>query len=116
MDRGERRGLCANENRSVRAQEARERKIEERHRERLDRLETIIYGQHEKLDRLEDLVYRVMHRDRVGIERSPRYEISPEIASASISSQSSLETLTSHPKPDTVLREHQNLGQDYIKE
>lgn len=34
-------------------------------RDRLARLEKMVYAQHEKLDRLEDLVYRVMHRDRV---------------------------------------------------
>lgn len=61
----------------VRDQEARSRKREELHRERLERLETMVYSQHEKLDRLEDLVYRVMHRDRVGLEvdsESPKYE------------------------------------------
>jgi hypothetical protein len=52
----------------VRDQEARSRKGEERQRERMDRLENLVYAQHEKLDRLEDLVYRVMHRDRVGRE------------------------------------------------
>jgi hypothetical protein len=63
--------------RRVRDQEARSRKREERQRERLDRLETMVYAQHEKLDRLEDLVYRVMHRDRVtfhGESESPPYE------------------------------------------
>jgi uncharacterized membrane protein YgaE (UPF0421/DUF939 family) len=54
--------------RSVRDQEARSRKREERQRERMDRLENLVYAQHEKLDRLEDLVYRVMHRDRVARE------------------------------------------------
>jgi hypothetical protein len=49
----------------VRDQESRSRKREERQRERMDRLEDLVYAQHEKLDRLEDLVYRVMHRDRV---------------------------------------------------
>jgi hypothetical protein len=49
----------------VRDQEARSRKREERQRERMDRLENLVYAQHEKLDRLEDLLYRVMHRDRV---------------------------------------------------
>jgi hypothetical protein len=52
----------------VRDQESRSRKREERQRERMDRLENLVYAQHEKLDRLEDLVYRVMHRDRVGSE------------------------------------------------
>jgi len=64
-------------NRRVRDQEARSRKREERQRERLDRLETMVYAQHEKLDRLEDLVYRVMHRDRVtfpGESESPPYK------------------------------------------
>lgn len=50
---------------SVRDQEAKSRKREERQRDRLERLEKMVYVQHEKLDRLEDLVYRVMHRDRV---------------------------------------------------
>ena len=51
--------------RRVRDQEAKSRKREERQRDRLERLEKMVYVQHEKLDRLEDLVYRVMHRDRV---------------------------------------------------
>jgi hypothetical protein len=58
----------------VRDQEARSRKREEAHRERLDKLEGMVYSQHEKLDHLEDLVYRVMHRDRVGFDKSPEYE------------------------------------------
>jgi hypothetical protein len=53
--------------RRVRDQEAKSRKREERQRDRLERLEKMVYAQHEKLDRLEDLVYRVMHRDRVNI-------------------------------------------------
>jgi hypothetical protein len=57
--------MNANGSRRVRDQETKSRKREERQRERLDRLEKMVYAQHEKLDRLEDLVYRVMHRDRV---------------------------------------------------
>ena len=51
----------------MRDQEAKSRKREERQRDRLERLEKLVYAQHEKLDRLEDLVYRVMHRDRVAV-------------------------------------------------
>jgi hypothetical protein len=55
--------------RRVRDQEVKSRKREERQRDRLERLEKMVYAQHEKLDRLEDLVYRVMHRDRVGTDK-----------------------------------------------
>jgi hypothetical protein len=58
-------------------QEARSSKREESQRERLDRLENMVYAQHEKLDRLEELVYRVIHRDRVTFDKvseSPCYE------------------------------------------
>jgi hypothetical protein len=51
--------------RRVKEQEDKSRVREERQRERLERLEKMVYAQHEKLDRVEDLVYRVMHRDRV---------------------------------------------------
>ena len=65
--------------RRVRDQEMKSRKREEGQRERLQRLEKMVFAQHEKLDKLEDLVYRVMHRDRVevgnGVGReSPKYE------------------------------------------
>lgn len=67
-----------NENcRRVRDQESRSVKREEGQRERLEKLETMVYSQHKKLDRLEDLVYRVMHRDRVSFDtnsESPKYE------------------------------------------
>lgn len=53
----------------MRDQEAKSRKREERQRDRLERLEKMVYAQHEKLDRLEDLVYRVMHRDRVSVTK-----------------------------------------------
>jgi hypothetical protein len=57
----------------VRDHETKSRKREEQHRERLEKLEKMVFAQHEKLDKLEDLVYRVMHRDRVetedGLER-----------------------------------------------
>lgn len=58
-------------------QETRSREREELHKERLDRLERMVYSQHEKLDKLESLVYRVMHRDRVGYDgnkESPKHE------------------------------------------
>lgn len=51
--------------RRVRDQEAKSKRREERQRDRLERLEKMVYAQHEKLDRLEDLVYRAMHRDRI---------------------------------------------------
>ncbi len=53
----------------MRDQEAKSRRREERQRDRLERLEKMVYAQHEKLDRLEDLVYRVMHRDRVRVDK-----------------------------------------------
>jgi hypothetical protein len=59
----------ADGNRMVRDQEAKSRKREERQRDRLERLEAMVYAQHEKLDRLEDLVYRVMHRGRVSVNK-----------------------------------------------
>ena len=65
----------------MRDQETKSRKREEGQRERLERLEEMVFAQHKKLDKLEDLVYRVMHRDRVGLEggaiekrESPEYE------------------------------------------
>jgi hypothetical protein len=65
----------------VRDQEAKSRKREEGQRERLERVEKMVFAQHEKLDKLEDLVYRVMHLDRVGLEggviekrERPKYE------------------------------------------
>jgi hypothetical protein len=68
-------------NRRVRDQEMKSRKREEGQKDRLERLEKMVLSQHEKLDKLEDLVYRVMHRDRVGVEdeveergESPQYE------------------------------------------
>lgn len=64
-------------NRRVKDQEGRSRKREEAQRERLDRLENMVYMQHEKLDRLEDMVYRVMRRDRLNADKdseSPKYE------------------------------------------
>lgn len=65
--------------RRVRDQEMKSRKREEGQRERLERLEKMVFAQHEKLDKLEDLVYRVMHRDRVEVgnvvgRESPKYE------------------------------------------
>jgi hypothetical protein len=76
-----RRGFGLMTNRRVRDQELKSRKREEGQRERLERLEKLVFAQHEKLDKLEDLVYRVMHRDRVGSEEeetrrgeSPKYE------------------------------------------
>lgn len=64
----------------MRDQETRSRKREEQHRERLERLEKMVFAQHEKLDTLETLVYRIMHRDAVevgedsGRRESPKYE------------------------------------------
>ena len=52
----------------MRDQETKSRRREEGQGERLERLEKMVFAQHEKLDKLEDLVYRVMHRDRVGLE------------------------------------------------
>ena len=49
-----------NGGRRVREQEAKAGKREEADRERLQRLETIVYSQNEKLDRLEDLVCAVV--------------------------------------------------------
>ena len=54
--------------RRVRDQESQSRNREERYKERIDKLEKMVYSQHEKLDRLEDLVYGFMHRGRVGEE------------------------------------------------
>lgn len=56
--------LYTDENRRVRNQDFKTKEREELNREKLKRLETMVYAQHEKLDRLENLVYRVMHRDQ----------------------------------------------------
>lgn len=58
--------------RRVRDQESRAKKQEDVNRERLDRLERMVYSQHEKLDRLESLVYRLMHRTRLTSETDPQ--------------------------------------------
>ncbi|PQE28399.1 Na+ H+ antiporter CNH1 protein [Rutstroemia sp. NJR-2017a BBW] len=58
----------------VRDQESRAKKQEDANRERLDRLETMVYSQHEKLDRLESLVYRLMHRTRLASETEPPFK------------------------------------------
>jgi hypothetical protein len=60
--------------RRVRDQESRARKQENANRERLDRLESMVYSQHEKLDRLESLVYRLMHRTRLASETEPQFK------------------------------------------
>ena len=54
--------------RRVRDQETKSRKREEGQRERLARLEKMVFAQHEKLDKLEDLIYRIMYRDRVTLD------------------------------------------------
>lgn len=41
--------------------------------ERFDRLESTVHSQHEKLDRLESLVYRLIHRDRIGLDSVQRW-------------------------------------------
>ncbi|KAM3066630.1 hypothetical protein ACMFMG_002342 [Clarireedia jacksonii] len=56
----------------VRDQESRAKEQEDVNRERLDRLERMVYSQHEKLDRLESLVYRLMHRTRLASETELR--------------------------------------------
>jgi hypothetical protein len=67
--------------RRVRDQETKLRKREERHGERLEKLEKMVFAQHEKLDKLEGLMYRSTHRDRPEAEdslqitcESPNYE------------------------------------------
>lgn len=77
-------GSFANLKSRVRDQESRETKREERHRERLEKLEAVVNSQHEKLDRLEDLVYRVMHRSRITFndgDLTSRDEENPEARS-----------------------------------
>lgn len=54
--------------RRVKDQEVKARKREVRQKERMERLESVMFTQHEKLDRLEDLVHRAMHRDRVRLD------------------------------------------------
>jgi len=93
-------------NSRVRDQETKSRKREERHRERLERLETMVHSQHEKLDRLEDLVYRVMHRDRVRVnkatETSNYYQLSPNDDQRSPPTRSETEITLPNPEGDEM--------------
>jgi hypothetical protein len=88
----------------VRDQELRSRKREELHRERLDRLEAMVYSQHEKLDRLEDLVYRAMHLDRVEFDgNSESLNHEEEVPTAETDKENDTPHITRKPEVTTNL-------------
>ncbi|RDW94763.1 hypothetical protein BP5796_00526 [Coleophoma crateriformis] len=102
----------------VRDQEARQKKREESHRERLERLESTVNAQNEKLDRLEGLVYRTMHRSKIeeGLTAEDRYDQrhhkSLDISSAATSTTASPQPSPPLVKPGMAVRYHQ-IQEDY---
>ncbi|RDW88667.1 hypothetical protein BP6252_00699 [Coleophoma cylindrospora] len=102
----------------VRDQEARQKKREESHRERLERLESTVNAQNEKLDRLEGLVYRTMHRSRIEESLSPedrydqRHHKSLDVSSAATSITASPQPSPPLVKPGMAVRHHQ-IQEDY---
>lgn len=86
------------------------KKREEGQRDRLEKLEDMVFAQHEKLDKLEDLVYRVMHRDRVGTEvREERRDESPKYVEECTSEQNH-QALPSELSAQQRGNEHTNLS------